>query len=402
MEDFRARAAALDAADPLAAFRDRFLPGEGVVAYFDGNSLGRPPRATAERLAAFVTEDWGGRLIRGWDEGWVEIPVTVGDELAATVLGAAPGQTVIADSTSVNLFKALHAACDLRGDRDEIVVDMTNFPTDRYLVEGVAKQRGMTVRWLDPDLIEHLSPDDVAQVLGERTAVVSLSHVDYRSGAILDVPAITERVHDVGGLVVWDLCHSAGALPISLDADEVDFAVGCTYKYLDAGPGAPAFLYVAARHLAHVAQPIPGWFSAADLFAMADTYTAAPDIRRMLSGTPNVMGILAVQEGVRLVGEAGVDAIRTKSVALTEFLLELLDRLDLIVLSPRDPERRGSHLTIQVLDAVGVAKRLGDRGVIPDVRRPDLLRLGLSPLSTSFTEVYDGWSAIADVLAPSH
>ena len=196
-------------------------------------------------------------------------------------------------------------------------------------------------------------------MLGERTAVVVLSHVDYRSAAILDVAGITAQVHAAGGLVVWDLCHSAGVLPLALDADDVDFAVGCTYKYLDAGPGAPAFLYVAARHLPTVTQPVPGWWSAADLFAMADTYTAAPDIRRMLSGTPNVMGIMAAREGVRLVGEAGIDAIRTKSVALTDFLLELVDRLDLTVLSPRDSARRGSHVTIQVPDAGDAAKRLG-------------------------------------------
>ena len=398
MDELRDRAAALDAADPLAAFGDRFLPTDDVVAYFDGNSLGRPLRSTAERLASFVTDDWGGRLIRGWDEGWVELPVTVGDEIAAVVLGAAPGQTVVADSTSVNLFKVLHAACNLRPDRDEIVVDTTNFPTDRYLVEGVAAQRGMTVRWVEPDLVEHVTTDGLAEVLGERTAVVALSHVDYRSAAILDVAGITAQVRAAGGLVVWDLCHSAGVLPIALDADDVDFAVGCTYKYLDAGPGAPAFLYVASRHLPDVTQPVPGWFSVADLFAMADRYTAAPDIRRMLSGTPNVMGILAAREGVRLVGEAGIDAIRSKSVALTEFLLELLDLLDVTLLSPRDSAKRGSHVTIQVPDAEEAAKRLGDRGVIPDVRRPHLLRLGISPLSTSFTEVHDGWAALADIL----
>ena len=400
--DLKARAIGLDIADRLALFRDRFLPADDVVAYFDGNSLGRPPRATARALESFVSEQWGGRLIRGWDEGWVELPVVVGDQVAAVVLGAAPGQTVVADSTSVNLFKALHAACDLRPDRDEIVVDTTNFPTDRYLVEGVAAQRGMTVRWLEPHLVEHVTTDDLAEVLGERTAVVALSHVDYRSAAILDVAGITAQVHAAGALVVWDLCHSAGVLPIALDADDVDFAVGCTYKYLDAGPGAPAFLYVAARHLTAATQPIPGWFSAADLFAMADRYTAAPDIRRMLSGTPNVMGILAAREGVRLVGEAGIEAIRAKSVALTDFLLELLDRLDVTVLSPRDSARRGSHLTIQVPDAEEAAKRLGERGVIPDVRRPDLLRLGLSPLSTSFVEVHDGWAVLADVLKSSH
>ncbi|MGH3457174.1 kynureninase [Aeromicrobium sp.] len=400
--ELRTRAASLDAEDSLAGFRERFLPADGLVAYFDGNSLGRPPRATAERLASFVTGEWGGRLIRGWDEGWVELPVTVGDELAAAVLGAAPGQTVVADSTSVNLFKVLHAACRLRPDRYEIVIDTTNFPTDRYLVEGVAEQRGMTVRWIEPDLVENVTAAALAEVLGERTAAVVLSHVDYRSGTILDVAGLTQQVHASGGLIVWDLCHSAGVLPIALDAADVDFAVGCTYKYLNAGPGAPAFLYVAARHLSEAAQPVPGWFSAADLFAMSGTYTAAPDIRRMLSGTPNLMGILAVREGAKMVAEAGLEAIRAKSILLTEFLLEQVDRLDVAMLSPRSSERRGSHVTIQVPDAAGVAGRLGAAGVIPDVRHPDLLRLGLSPLSTSFTEVHEGWAVLADILGPPH
>ncbi len=402
MNDLRDRAAALDAADPLAPFRERFAPAGDVIAYFDGNSLGRPPRATVERLATFAAEEWAGRLIRGWDEGWVELPVQVGDELGRAVLGAGPGQTIVADSTSVNLFKVVNAACDLRPGRDEIVTDTTNFPTDRYLVEAVAAQRAMTVRWIEPDLVENVAPADLAAVLGERTAVVVLSHVDYRSATILDVAAITAQVHASGALVVWDLCHSAGAVPTHLDADDVDFAVGCTYKYLNAGPGAPAFLYAAGRHIAGLRSPIPGWFSAADLFAMADTYAAAPDIRRMLSGTPNIMGVLAVQMGVRLVAEAGIDAVRAKSVLLTEFLLELVDRLGVTVLSPRDPDRRGSHVTIQVPDAARVARRLNAAGVIPDVRNPDLLRLGLSPLSTSFAEVYDGWAALADVLASDH
>ena len=216
MDELRNRAAALDVADPLAAFRDRFLPTDDVVAYFDGNSLGRPLRSTAERLASFVTDDWGGRLIRGWDEGWVELPVTVGDEIASVVLGAAPGQTVVADSTSVNLFKVLHAACNLRPDRDEIVVDTTNFPTDRYLVEGVAAQRGMTVRWVEPDLVEHVTTDGLAEVLGERTAVVALSHVDYRSAAILDVAGITAagaRGRWAGGLGPLPLRRCAADRP---------------------------------------------------------------------------------------------------------------------------------------------------------------------------------------------
>ncbi|TXL63292.1 kynureninase [Aeromicrobium terrae] len=394
-------AAELDASDPLAPYRDRFLPADDVVAYLDGNSLGRTPRATAERLASFVTDEWARRLIRGWDEGWLDLPVDVGDELGAAVLGAAAGQTLVADSTTVNLFKVLHAACGLRPGRDEIVASAADFPTDRYVVEQVAAQRSMTVRWLQPDLVENVTPDVLGEVLGERTAVVSLSHVDYRSSALLDLPALTEQIHDSGALAVWDLCHSAGVVPTNLDEAGVDLAVGCTYKFLNAGPGAPAFLYVAREHLATADQPIMGWFSAADLFEMADAYRAATDVRRMLSGTPNVLGIVAVQCGVQLVAEAGIDAVRAKSTRLTSYLIDLLDEAGATVLSPRAADRRGSHVSIQVPDAAEAGRRLVEAGVIPDVRRPDLLRLGLSPLSTSFAEVLDGFDVLRSVVLPS-
>jgi len=377
----------LDAADPLAPFRDRFVVDDDLVAYLDGNSLGRLPKATLERLMTFVRDEWGGRLIRGWSQGWVDLPVTVGDELGAAVLGAAAGQTVIADSTSVNIYKLLHAAAGIRADRDEIVIDATNFPTDRYLVESVADARGLTVRWLEPDLVENVTVDVLTAALGERTAVVLLSQVDYRSGTLLDLRGLTEAVHAVGAVVIWDLCHSAGAVPIGLDAAGVDFAVGCTYKYLNAGPGAPAFVYVAAQHLAGARQPIAGWWSAADLFAMSDTYEASPTIRRMLSGTPSVPSILAVQQGVRLVAEAGVDAIREKSEALTAYTIELLDDAALEVVTPRDAALRGSHVTVRHPDARALTARLTERGVVPDFREPDLIRLGLSPLTTSFAEV---------------
>ena len=393
-------APALDAADPLAAFRDRFVIDDDLVAYLDGNSLGRLPEATLERLTAFVREEWGGRLIRGWAESWVDLPVTVGDQLGAALLGAAAGQTVVADSTSVNIYKLLHAAAGLRADRDEIVVDATNFPTDRYLVESVAAARGLTVRWLEPDLVENVTADVLSAALGERTAVVLLSHVDYRSGTLLDLPGLTAAVHAAGAVVVWDLCHSAGVVPIGLDAADVDFAVGCTYKYVNAGPGAPAYVYVAARHLAAAAQPVAGWWSAADLFAMADTYEASPTIRRMLSGTPAVPGVIAVQEGVRLVAEAGIDAIRAKSEALTAYAIELLDAAGLEIVTPREPALRGSHVTVRHPDARGVTAQLVERGVVPDFREPDLIRLGLSPLTTSFAELAAATRILAEVASP--
>lgn len=388
----------LDAADPLASFRERFFADDDLVAYLDGNSLGRLPRATADRLAAFVRDEWGGRLIRGWSEGWVDLPVTVGDELGAVLLGAAAGQTVIADSTSVNLYKLLHAAAGVRPGRDEIVIDATNFPTDRYLVDAVAEARGMTVRWLEPDLVDNVTADVLAGALGDRTAVVVLSQVDYRSGTLIDLPGLTSQIQEAGAVVVWDLCHSAGVVPIELDEASVDFAVGCTYKYINGGPGAPAYMYVAERHLAASVQPIPGWWSAGDLFAMSDTYEASPTIRRMLSGTPAVAGMIAVQEGVRLIAEAGIEAVRVKSESLTAYALDLVDAAGLEVATPRDPALRGSHLTVRHDGARAITAQLIERGVVPDFREPDLIRLGLSPLTTSFTEVADAVRVLREII----
>lgn len=380
----------LDAADPLASFRDRFVIDDDLVAYFDGNSLGRLPAATRDRLAAFIREEWGHDLIRGWADRWVDLPVAVGGELG-TLIGAAAGQTVVADSTSVCLYKLLYAAVDLRPGRTEILAERAGFPTDRYLVESVARARGLEVRLVD-------DPTDLSRAVSERTALVLLNHVDYRIGLLLDLPALTEQIHEVGALVLWDLCHSAGALPIDLDAAGADLAVGCTYKYLNGGPGAPAFIYVAERHLVDARQPIEGWWSAADMFAMANQYEASPSIRRMLSGTPPVSGILAVQEGVRLTAEAGIEAIRTKSAALTTFALELLDAHGLATVTPREPDLRGGHVTVQHPQAREITAAVAERGVLPDFREPDLIRLGLSPLSTSFAEVEAGIKVLAEVI----
>jgi kynureninase len=303
-------AAALDDADALAAHRDRFLPMGDVVAYLDGNSLGRPLAASAARIGDFLDGQWGARLIRGWDEGWLDLPLRIGDELGRVTLGAAAGQTTIGDSTTVLLYKLIRAAVDATPGRDELVIDRDNFPTDRYVAEGVAAERGLTIRWID-------DATGVDAVLGPRTALVVLSHVSYRSGALADAAGITARVHDAGALILWDLCHSTGVVPLELDAWGVDLAVGCTYKYLNGGPGSPALAYVAARHQALLRQPIQGWLGSAAPFEMGQGYVAAEGIRGFLSGTPPIVGMLAIEDTLALLDEVGLDAVRAKSVALT-------------------------------------------------------------------------------------
>lgn len=399
-----ARARELDAADPLARYVDAFVPSDDVVAYLDGNSLGRPTRASAERLARFATEQWGARLIRGWDEEWYDLPLTLGDRIGAAALGAAAGQTFVADSTTVILYKLVRAALAAPqvAGRDEIVLDSGNFPTDRYVLEGVAREHGATLRWIEPEPDAGVTPDQVAEVLSDRTALVVLSHVAYRSGYVSDAAEITRRVHDAGALVLWDLCHSAGAVPVALDAWDVDLAVGCTYKYLNGGPGAPAFGYVRADLQETLTQPIQGWMGSAAPFEMGPGYAPHSGARRFLSGTPAIVGMLAMQGMVDLVSEAGMDAIRAKSVALTEHALELVDELlvplGARVASPRDAARRGSHVTVDHDAFEATLPLLWARGVVPDFRRPNGLRLGLSPLSTSFDEVRIGVEAVRDAL----
>ena len=395
-------ALARDEADPLGGFRDAFHRLDDPVAYLDGNSLGRPPKATVARMKEAVEREWGERLIRGWEEGWADRAEQIGDQLAATCLGAARGQTVVTDTTSVNIYKVVYAACDLQGGRDEIVIDDANFPTDRYLVESIARARGLYVRWLSPDPVAGVTDRDLAAALGPKTAVVVLSHVDYRSGAIADLPGLTALAHDAGALVVWDVCHSVGVLPIELDRHGVDFAVGCTYKYLNAGPGAPAFIYVAQRLLADVRQPIPGWWSARDVFAMADTYEPAIGARRMLSGTPGILAMIGVEEGVRLVGQAGIGAIRAKAADLTGVCIDLVDHWlapgGYAVVSPRDAAKRGGHVSIQGPGARKVRDKMVAAGVIPDFRNPDTIRLGLSPLSTSYAELWQSMDVIRGIV----
>ncbi|MBP3036338.1 aminotransferase class V-fold PLP-dependent enzyme [Arthrobacter sp. zg-ZUI100] len=398
VDDLLLAAKELDAADPLAGYRDRFLEAGGVRSYLDGNSLGRPLKSTAEHLQQFVREQWGGRLIRGWDEQWLELPGLIGDALGAAALGAAPGQCIVADSTTVLLYKLARAAVAARPGRSEIVLDADNFPTDRYVMEGIARECGLTLRWVAADYNGGVTPDAVAAAVGPRTALAVFSHVAYRSGFLADAAAITQTVHDAGGLVLWDLCHSVGAVPAQLDAWDVDYAVGCSYKYLNGGPGAPAWAYVAQRHHEDFVQPIQGWLGSADPFGMAQGFEPAAGIRRLVSGTPPVLGMIAMQDMIGLISEAGIEAVRAKSVALTEYALSAVDALlaplGVKVASPRDASRRGSHITIDHPSFKAVTAALWEQGIIPDYRNPEGIRLGLSPLSTSFEETLIGVEAI--------
>ena len=398
-----ATAARLDRDDPLATYRDLFVGADDALVYFDGNSLGRPLRVTGERLSRFVEEEWGGRLIRGWDERWMELPTAIGDELARVALGAGPSQTTIGDSTTVLLYKAMRAALAARPGRSEIVLDRDNFPTDRYLAQGIAAELGSRLRWIDVDTAAGVTAEQLAAAVGPDTALVVLSHVAYRSAWLADMPALTGVAHDAGALVLWDLSHSVGSVPMQLDAWEVDLAVGCTYKYLNGGPGAPAFIYVAARHLADLVQPVQGWIGAADPFLMGPDYAPAEGIRRFLSGTPPIVGMLAMQDMLAVLDEAGMPAVRAKSLGLTEYAVQLADELlaplGAVLASPRDPELRGGHVTVNHPRMREVTAALWKRDVIPDYRDPHGLRLGLSPLTTSYAEVRAGLEAVAEELA---
>ena len=390
----------LDANDPLARYRERFLPTPGLISYLDGNSLGRPLAASVERVETFLREEWAGKLIRGWDDGWMSQPLTVGDELGRVALGAAPGQVAIGDSTTVLLYKTIRAALDARPDRTEIAIDLENFPTDRYLVEGIASDRGLTVRWVDTDPAAGVTPELVAAAVGPDTAVTLFSSVAYRSGFLAEVEAITALVHDAGALTIWDLSHSVGSVPTPLDDWGVDLAVGCGYKYLNGGPGAPAFLYVRRDLQGSLRQPIQGWLGSRTPFEMGQGYEPADGIRGWLSGTPPMVGLQAMRDMIALIDEVGLDAVRTKSVALTEYAIALVDEhLPTATLaSPRDAARRGGHITVDHPRFAELLPGLWASGVIPDFRRPDGLRLGPSPLSTSYAEVEAGVLAIRDAL----
>jgi kynureninase len=381
----RAEAEALDRTDSLAHFRDRFVI-EGPVIYADGNSLGRLPEATIERLGS-VVDTWGSRLVSAWPD-WIDRPLEVGDLLADAVLGANRGEVLVCDSTTVNLFKLAAAALARRPGA--LVTDADNFPTDRYVLQGLGE-----VVVFDGDPIDGPAADDVERACaGRNVSVVCLSHVAYRSGALVDVRAITDAAHDAGAVLLLDVSHSAGVVPIELESAGVDLAVGCTYKYLNAGPGSPAFLYVRRELQEELRSPIWGWFGQREQFAMNPAYDPVPGIGRFLAGTPSILGLAAVEVGAELVREAGIEALRGKSAALTELVVSLHDErlapLGFELGTPRTPELRGGHVSVRHTEGWRICRALIERAdVVPDFRAPDSIRLGLPPLYTRFVDAWD-------------
>ncbi len=400
----RAAAAELDATDPLASLRDQFIfDGSGLI-YLDGNSLGRLPRATAERISQVVRDEWGAGLIGSWDH-WAGLPTRAGDLLGKHLLGAAPGQVLVCDNTTVNLYKLASAALDARPGRRVVITDDDNFPTDRYVLEGLARQRGLELRLIHSHIDTGLATSTLRAALagaGPQTALVSLSHVAYRSGAVLGMAAVTRMVHDTGAMMLWDLCHSAGAVQVELDASGADLATGCTYKYLNAGPGSPAFLYVRRDLQDQLTQPVWGWFGQRDQFSMGPRYDPVPGIGRFLTGTPPVTGIVAVEEGARLLAGAGIGLLRAKGMRLTGYLIALADAwlmpLGCAVASPRDARRRGSHVCLRHPAAARITAALAAAGVVGDYRAPDRLRLGLAPATTRYVDVWDAMDQLRQIL----
>ena len=397
----RAWAEQQDAADELAAYREMFVRPDPNLIYLDGNSLGMLPLATRDRVHALVDEEWGGELVRGWQH-WHSLPVEAGDRIGS-LIGAAPGQVVLTDSISVNLYKLAVAVLEAQPGRKVLLTDAGNFPSDRYVLQGAAERRKGQLRLVPADPVDGVTVDNVHTYLADDVALVSFSHVDYRSATIARVAELTEQAHRAGALVLWNLAHSAGAIPVDIDALGVDLAVGCTYKYLNAGPGSPGFLYV-RRNLQHrLSNPIQGWWSAADPFDMDAPYQPAEGIARWQTGTPSVPGLVAAHESAAMIADAGITRLRVKSMRLTDYLIALCDSwlssLGFTLASTREAERRGGHIVIAHDDAYRIGQAAAAVGVVTDVRPPNLLRLAPVPLSTSLVDVWEGMTRLRDLVA---
>lgn len=389
----RDRCLDLDATDELGEWRDRFLLPDGVI-YLDGNSLGALPAAVPARMHRTIHHEWGRLLIRSWNEAeWVSLPRTVGDRIARLV-GADHGSIVVCESTSINLYKATMAASALRPDRGQIVTDSGNFPTDIYVMRSVAHHRGIELKVVEPEAVE--------KAIGPDTAVVALTEVDYRTGRRHEMRSVTERVHAAGALMVWDLAHSAGALPIDLAGCDVDLAVGCGYKYLNGGPGAPAFVYVAPRLHEHMVNPITGWFGHARPFDFDLEFDPAPGIDRLRVGTPHILSLSALDEALNVFDDVDLTAVRRKSERLTQLFIDLVferlgDQFELV--TPMDPARRGSQVSLRHDRAYAIVQALIERGVIGDFRAPDIARFGFAPLYLRYVDVWDAVEHLAVVMA---
>ncbi|MDB5972359.1 MAG: kynureninase [Hydrocarboniphaga sp.] len=384
----------LDRQDPLAALRDQFVLPAGTI-YLDGNSLGAMPRAAADRVRRTLDHDWSQALVRSWNSaGWVDLPQRVGDRIGR-LIGAREGETLACDSTSVNLFKLLSLAVKLRPGRKLILSDCENFPTDLYIAEGLSALLGGGLE------LRSVSPGEIEAAIDERVAVVSLSHVNYRNGALYDMAAITQRAHNAGALMLWDLAHSAGALPIHLAACDVDLAVGCGYKYFNGGPGAPAFLYIAQRLQAQASTPLSGWFGHQRPFDFVPVYAPAAGISRMLAGTPAILSIVSLDAALDVWTGVSMEQVRAKSILQCESFVALVEQwmpgvFELV--SPRESAKRGSQVCLRHAEAWPIMQALIARGVIGDVRAPDILRFGFTPLYLSYAEVWDAASTLREII----
>ena len=386
------KARELDAADPLSHFRDRFVLPDGVI-YLDGNSLGALPKAAIERVEQVVAGEWGEGLIRSWnDADWITLPQRIGAKIAP-LIGAKSNEVIVADSVSVNLFKLMSAALGMRPGRKVILSEPRNFPTDLYMIQGLQEQ-GLA----EQRLVER---GQILEALGEDIALLLLTHVHYKSGAMHDMNALTKAAHDAGALVLWDLSHTGGAMPVDLNGVGADFAVGCGYKYLCGGPGAPAYAYVAERHHDALHQPLSGWMGHAQPFAFEDEYVPAPGVDRLLCGTPQIISMSALEVGVDVIGEIGVDRLYAKSQALSEFFLECLSAsgIELELVSPANSTKRGSQLSFRHENAYAICQALIARGVIGDFRDPDILRLGFAPAYLRFEDMAEAARHLAEVFA---
>ncbi|MBU0825543.1 MAG: kynureninase [Alphaproteobacteria bacterium] len=385
-----AEAEALDARDPLAALRDRFMRPDGLI-YLDGNSLGMLPQASVAASADMMERQWGDRLIRSWNEGWIEAPTRVGAKIAP-LIGAAASEVIAADSTSVNLFKLIVAALRRDPARTVVVSEAGNFPTDLHIAAGA-------VGCVPGAELRVVAREELASALGDDTAVLLLTHAHYKTGARFDMVDWTVRAHAAGALMLWDLSHSAGAVAVDLNGANADLAVGCGYKYLNGGPGAPAYLFVAERWQAALANPLSGWMGHAAPFGFTDDYAPAMGMKRWLTGTPPVLGLGALEAALTLWRDIDMTAVEAKSAALFDIMLVAGEAAGLECVTPRDPAARGSHISFRTPDAYAITQALIARGVVGDFRDPDVLRLGLTPLTLSYAEVWHAGRLLCEVIA---